>query len=133
MPPNSRFDIVLLGHFARDRLVVDGRSTPASGGGAYYGSVALSRLGVNVAIITRPHPDSYSYLAELREAGVAVFATPADETSGIANYYDSADMERRTCKPLGFPGLSATGTSLACLLLCSPWSRSWPARSTWSN
>ena len=31
-------------------------------------------------------------------------AKPAAQTSGIANSYDSADMERRVCKLLGFAG-----------------------------
>ena len=97
-------DIMMIGHFAKDLLVVDGRAEAASGGGVYYGSIALRRLGLSVAVATRLHPDDYPLLDELREAGVHVFATPALETSGIENLYDSADMERRVCKPLGFAG-----------------------------
>jgi hypothetical protein len=33
-----------------------------------------------------------------------VYAAPAAQTSGIENTYQSNDMERRTCKPLGFAG-----------------------------
>ena len=36
----NQVDIMMLGHFARDRLVVDGRSEYASGGAVYYGSIA---------------------------------------------------------------------------------------------
>jgi sugar/nucleoside kinase (ribokinase family) len=97
-------DIMLIGHFARDRLVVDGHGEDASGGGVYYGSIALRRLGVSAAIVTRLCPDDYPRLNEIRQEGVRVFATPAPETSGITNYYNSADMERRVCKPLGFAG-----------------------------
>jgi len=43
----------------------------------------------------------------MKQEGVQVFATAAAQTSGIANYYDSADMERRVCKPLGFAGAFA--------------------------
>jgi sugar/nucleoside kinase (ribokinase family) len=43
-------------------------------------------------------------LEELREEGVQVFATAASETSGIANYYNPKDLDRRVCKPLGFAG-----------------------------
>jgi sugar/nucleoside kinase (ribokinase family) len=66
--------------------------------------MALRQLGVRVAVVTRLHPDDFSLLDEMRQAGVQVFAAPAVETSGIANYYDSADMERRICEPLGFAG-----------------------------
>ena len=104
MTTSTNVDIVMIGHFAKDQLVVDGRSEVASGGAVYYGSVALRRMGVSVAIVTRLHPDDFSRLEELKQEGVQVFATPAAETSGIANFYNSADMERRICKPLGFAG-----------------------------
>jgi sugar/nucleoside kinase (ribokinase family) len=101
---NTHFDIVMIGHFAKDRLVVDGHGEIASGGGIYYGSVALRRLGVRVAVVTRLHPDDFPRLDELKQEGIQVFATPAPETSGIENIYDSGDMERRICKPIGFAG-----------------------------
>ncbi len=97
-------DIMMIGHFAKDRLVVDGASEIASGGAVYYGSVALRRMGVSVAVVTRLHPDDFPLLDELKQEGVQVFATPAPETSGIENIYNSADMERRICKLLGFAG-----------------------------
>jgi sugar/nucleoside kinase (ribokinase family) len=101
-PPDV--DILMIGHFARDRLVVDGRAQVASGGGVYYGGMALRRLGRRVAVATRLHPDDFPRLDEMKEAGIDVYATPAPSTSGIENIYRSADMERRICKPLGFAG-----------------------------
>jgi len=98
------YDILMIGHFARDRLVVDGEVVMASGGGVMYGSVVLQRLGASVAVVTRLHPEDFPYLEEIKNEGVAVYAVPAGETSGIENIYDSADMERRICKPLGFAG-----------------------------
>ncbi len=97
-------DLVMLGHFAKDELIVDGVGEVSSGGGVYYGSIALRSLGRSVSVVTRLHTDDFWRLQELREAGVEVFAWPAPQTSGIANYYDSRDMERRICKPLGFAG-----------------------------
>jgi sugar/nucleoside kinase (ribokinase family) len=95
---------MIIGHFAKDQLIVDGQGQVSSGGSVYYGSVALRRMGLRVAIVTRLHPDDYARLENVRQEGVRVFAAPAAETSGIANYYDSTDMERRVCKPLGFAG-----------------------------
>ena len=97
-------DILMVGHFAKDRVVVDGKAEVASGGGVYYGSVVLRRLGLRAAIVTRLRRDDFVRLDELKAEGVQVFATAAPETSGIDNYYNSADMERRVCKPLGFAG-----------------------------
>jgi sugar/nucleoside kinase (ribokinase family) len=97
-------DIMIIGHFSKDRLVVDSVGQVACGAAAYYGSVALRRFGVRVALVTRLHPDDFPLLDELKQEGVQVFATAAQETTGIENVYDSADMERRAYKPLGFAG-----------------------------
>jgi sugar/nucleoside kinase (ribokinase family) len=97
-------DIMMIGHFARDLLVIDGPGRISSGGGVYYGSIALRRLGLRVAVVTRLHPDEFPRLDEVKKEGVQVFATPASETSGIANYYNPEDLDRRVCKPLGFAG-----------------------------
>ncbi len=98
------YDIVMLGHFARDRNIVDGHGEIEAGGAVYFGSVALRRLGLSVAVVTRLRADDFPLLEEIKREGVDVFAQPAAETSGIENIYNSADMERRICKPLGFAG-----------------------------
>ncbi len=98
------FDLLMLGHFAKDQIIVDGQGETVSGGAVYYGAVAARRLGARVAVVTRLHPADFPRLEELRAEGVRVFASPAAETSGIANYYRSADMERRVTVPLGFAG-----------------------------
>jgi sugar/nucleoside kinase (ribokinase family) len=104
MTAHAPLDILMIGHFAKDLLVVDGVEERASGGAVFYGSVALRRLGLSVGIVTRMHPDDFPLLEELRREGVETFVTPAPETTGIENIYNSADMERRICKPLGFAG-----------------------------
>jgi sugar/nucleoside kinase (ribokinase family) len=103
-PVAPAFDLLMLGHFAIDQVIVDGVSATVSGGGVYYGSVAARRLGARAGIVTRLRAVDFPRLEEVRAEGVEVFATAADETSGIANYYESADMERRVCLPLGFAG-----------------------------
>jgi sugar/nucleoside kinase (ribokinase family) len=97
-------DILMIGNFAKDKLIVDGVEEVASGGGVYYGSVAIQRLGLRAGVVTRLHPDDFERLDEIRAEGVQVYPTPAADTSGIANYYNSDDMERRVCKPIGFGG-----------------------------
>lgn len=103
----ERVEILMVGHFAKDELVVDGKGETASGGGVYYGSMALRQMGLKVAVATRLRREDFPRLEELRRAGVLVFATPAEQTSGIANYYQSSDMERRICKLIGFAGTMA--------------------------
>jgi sugar/nucleoside kinase (ribokinase family) len=94
----------MIGHFAKDKLVVDGASELASGGAVYYGGVALRRIGVRVAVVTRLHSADYALLDGLEREDIQVFAAAAPATSGIENIYNSADMERRICKLMGFAG-----------------------------
>ncbi len=100
----ENIDILMVGHFAKDELIVDGKCELASGGAVYYGSMALRQMGLNVAVATKLHPADFPRLEELRQAGIQVYATPAAQTSGIANYYQSSNMERRICKLNGFAG-----------------------------
>lgn len=98
------YDVVMIGNFAKDKIIVDGIEEVASGGGVYFGSVVVKRLGARVLVVTRLHRDDFPRLEELRNEGVEVFATPSDGTSGIANYYQSSNMETRICHPIGFGG-----------------------------
>jgi sugar/nucleoside kinase (ribokinase family) len=97
-------DVAMIGHFAKDKLVYHGQTERSSGGAVYYGSIALRRMGVSVAVITRLREDDFPLLDELKAAGVLVFAQAAEQTSGIENTYFTPDMDRRICKPLGFAG-----------------------------
>jgi sugar/nucleoside kinase (ribokinase family) len=97
-------DVAVIGHFARDKIIVAGQETVASGGSVYYGALALRRLGLRVAVVTRLAQADWPRLDELREAGIRVYAQAADQTSGIENTYLTADMDRRLTRPLGFAG-----------------------------
>jgi sugar/nucleoside kinase (ribokinase family) len=97
-------DVMMIGHFAKDKLVVDDASELAPGGAVYYGGVALRRVGVRVAVVTRLHPNDFALLDELKQDGIHVFAAAGPATSGIENIYNSADMERRICKLMAFAG-----------------------------
>jgi sugar/nucleoside kinase (ribokinase family) len=97
-------DIAVIGHFARDKIIFRGEERVSSGGSVYYGAIALRRMGLKVAVITRLRQDDFGLLDELKDEGILVFARPAEQTSGIENTYLTDDMDRRLCKPLGFAG-----------------------------
>ena len=97
-------DVAMIGHYAQDRIIYMDNSEVALGGAVYYGGVALRRLGFRVAVITRLAKQDWSMLDELRGEGIQVYAAEASATSGIENVYATADMNYRTCKPLGFAG-----------------------------
>ena len=97
-------DIAVIGHFAKDKIIFRGKERVSSGGSVYYGAMALRRMGLKVAVITRLKQDDFGLLDELKDEGILVFAQPAEQTSGIENTYLTDDMDRRLCKPLGFAG-----------------------------
>ena len=45
--------IVILGHIAKDVIVVDAKSNRATGGAVYYGGIAGIQMGLKVLVITR--------------------------------------------------------------------------------
>ncbi len=100
----AEFDLVLIGHAAKDIIVVGGKRDRVAGGGVYYGSIALTHLGFRVAVVTKLRKDDFWIVHEMEQEGVIVFAHPAPETSGIENVYLTPDMERRKTRPLGFAG-----------------------------
>lgn len=100
----SPVDVAVLGHFARDKIIVNGVESIASGGSVYYGALALRRLGLRVVVITRLAREDRPRLAELTAEDIRVYARSAHETSGIANTYLTPDMDRRLTRPLGFAG-----------------------------
>lgn len=97
-------DILMIGHFAKDKIVVDGNEFESPGGAVYYGSVVLHRLGLKTGVVTQGNPEDFHYLKELTDLGIDVEAFPASQSSGCINIYQSKDMERRICRLNGFAG-----------------------------
>jgi sugar/nucleoside kinase (ribokinase family) len=100
----ANVDVAVVGHFAKDKIILRGEERVSSGGSVYYGAIALRRMELQVAVITRLKQDDFALLDELKDEGVLVFAQPSEQTSGIENTYFTEDMDRRRCKPLGFAG-----------------------------
>jgi len=97
-------DIAVVGDFARDKLVVRGQVECSSGGAVYYGALALRRMGVRTAVITRLAEQDFHLLEELRHEGIVVYAQTAPQTSGLENIYMTENMDRRVCHLLGSAG-----------------------------
>ncbi len=47
------FDVILLGHFAKDEDIVDGKERDVLGGAVYYGAFSLKLMGIKVAVVTK--------------------------------------------------------------------------------
>ncbi|MFX0103475.1 MAG: hypothetical protein ACFFCS_28195 [Candidatus Hodarchaeota archaeon] len=101
-----QFDVILMGHLARDIIEVEGKQEVMTGGGVFAGGHAALTMGLKTGIITRCNKEiSKDGISSLETAGATVFSQDAPETSGIHNIYDDPSMETRKCKPLGFAGL----------------------------
>lgn len=97
-------DIVVVGDFAEDRNIFRGKAELSCGGSVYYGALALQRMGIRVAVVTRLAKQDFHLLEELTQEGIAVCAQVAPQTSGIENIYTTENMDRRICHPIGFAG-----------------------------
>ena len=120
-----RFDVVLAGHFARDRDVYQGKGRPMLGGSVYFGGYALAGLGVRAAILTRLAEKERPLLDHLAEKGIQIFCRYGTETSGIENTYLDETRDRRQCKPIAvgepfqpgdFPKMQASVVHIAPLM-----------------
>ena len=98
------YDVVILGHIAKDILIFAGEEKNALGGAVYYGAMALSKLNYSSAIITLLSKEDYFYLDVMRKAGVEVFPSESEMTSGIKNTYFGENYDKRVCEPIAFAG-----------------------------
>lgn len=91
-------DICVIGHITQE-VVRIGRQ-PAQrmlGGAAFYAGVALSRLGLDTAVVTKTaQPYAASTLRPLHEAGVTVYPRDGGRTTYFENTYAGDDLDRRT-------------------------------------
>ena len=89
-------DVWVIGHVTLDRIATRDGMTERAGGTSTYFSLALARLGGDVAVLTRMAPeDGESLLAEEREAGIEVLCAPSPKTTEFENRYLESDGDRR--------------------------------------
>jgi sugar/nucleoside kinase (ribokinase family) len=91
-----RHDVWVVGHVTVDRIATREGITERAGGTSTYFSLALARLGGDVAVLTRMAPeDRDTLLAEEREAGIEVVCAPSPKTTEFENRYLDSDRDRR--------------------------------------
>ncbi len=94
------YDVIIAGHFARDRNVFMGKAADVPGGAVYYGGHVLAALGVRGAIVTRLAEQDRPLLDSLADRGVDVLHRAGPATTGIENTYLDETMDRRNCVPI---------------------------------
>jgi sugar/nucleoside kinase (ribokinase family) len=91
------FDVCVIGHVTKDIVrTPDHVIRDMPGGTAYYTSMALAGLGLDVAVITKvAQQDQGHLLNELKRSGIAVFCQTSDQTTTFENMYLREDMDVR--------------------------------------
>lgn len=100
----KNYEVILLGHFAKDYDVVNGTGKEVIGSAVYYGAFPLKAIGVNVAIVTKLARKDFSLLSVFRDSNIPVFTTEAPETTGIRNVYSTDDPNNRKSYFMKFAG-----------------------------
>lgn len=91
----KNFEVVLLGHFAIDNDVINGIEKVVTGSAVYYGAFALKAVGTKVAIVTKLAKKHFPMLSIFEDAGISVFPTESEETTGIRNVYSTDNPDNR--------------------------------------
>lgn len=94
-----KFDICIIGHVTRDIIRIRDVTRKNPGGTAYYTSLPLQRLGLNVAVITKlAAEDQTSLLNELKQNKVTIFCGESPETTIFENIYHEETRSDRVQK-----------------------------------
>ncbi len=92
----SGFDICVVGHITRDIIRIGRTIRALPGGTGYYTSIALSRLGLKVAVLTKvAESDRAGLLRELSMNEIAIFPKESKTTSAFENAYSGGDPDTR--------------------------------------
>jgi sugar/nucleoside kinase (ribokinase family) len=92
----SGFDICVVGHITRDIIRIGRTKRTTPGGTGYYTSIALSRLGLKVAVLTKvAESDRAGLLRELSMNEIATFSKESKTTSAFENAYSGGDPDTR--------------------------------------
>lgn len=91
-------DICVIGHITQEVVRIGGQPDRHTlGGAAHYTGVAMGKLGLDTAVLTKTTPPyAPSTLRPLREAGVTVYARDAGRATYFENTYPSDDLDQRT-------------------------------------
>ena len=120
------YDVVLVGHLAKDLIIINDKEREATGGAPFYGAPPLLRMGKRVGIVTKLSKEDFYITAPLaKELNLSIFATFTKNTTGIKNIYPTSNLDYRLCNPLGradsfnisdFPNISSKVFHIAPLI-----------------
>src|SRR3989304_4521870 len=90
------FDIVFIGHYTKDTIVYPHSTRTVDGGAFFYGASVAARMGLHIAVVTRPARRDWHVAGELERLGVAVFAREAADSPPLRLTYPTANLDERS-------------------------------------
>ena len=90
-------DVCVIGHVTRDIIKINNRERVLPGGTAYYTSIALKNLGLNVAVVTKIGNSDRYLLNDLNKNNIVVFLKVDSVTTVFENSYDGY-FKRKSCR-----------------------------------
>lgn len=90
------FDVCVVGHITRDVIRIEATRREILGGTAYYTALALRRLGLDVAVVTKvAKEDKDRFLHDLEADGIEVFCHQTGVSSVFENVYQGKNLDER--------------------------------------
>ena len=119
----QQYDITFVGHVCFDEIVpFEGQTYQQAGSAVLCGVLAAVRTGRRIAAVVKVAPTDAAAFGAMEQAGAAVFAVPAAETTFMRVIHPSADVDVRQMfqvrsagpfTPAEVPALATRHTHLA--------------------
>jgi sugar/nucleoside kinase (ribokinase family) len=87
--------ISFLGHVSKDVNIVDGIRSIVAGGGVFYGSIAVARLGGKAKVYTKCAKEDRIIFSEMEKSGVGVHFFSSLSSTSIKNLYPTSNPDDR--------------------------------------
>jgi len=88
------FDACVIGHVTRDIVRIGSQKKEMPGGTAYYTSMAMKSLGMNVAVITKVAKEDKALLGDLERKQIPIYLRASPRTTTFTNI-SAGDLDSR--------------------------------------
>jgi hypothetical protein len=93
-------DMVIIGHFSKDIILIDGKAETAAGGGIYYAAFAAKAAGAGLLAITKLALEDTNLLGGFWEHCIRVLAIPCPRTTVMEDRFEAVSGYTRRSRVL---------------------------------
>jgi sugar/nucleoside kinase (ribokinase family) len=92
----KHYDVLCIGNYTKDTIISPMGRRNIDGGAVNYAAHALTRLGLNVAVVTRLAPEDKHVVEQLTQSGIDCYATYTPQSTLMRLEYPTLDPDIRT-------------------------------------